>query len=169
MLARTTMASPVGTLTLVASDAGLRAVLWEVERPGRVRLPADVADAAHPVLEATSAQLREYFAGRRTTFDLPLDLHGTAFQVEVWRALGDIAYGRTETYADVARRAGGVEKTRAVAAAIARNPVSIVLACHRVVGRDGSLTGFAGGLPAKRTLLDLEADQARRVGVGGAA
>ena len=149
--------SPVGRLTLVGSDAGLRAILWPVERDGRVRLPADVDDGDHPVLARTTAQLDEYFAGRRRVFDLPLDLHGTAFQVKVWRALGEIAHGATTTYGELAAPLGGSHLARAVGAAVGRNPVSIVVPCHRVIGADGSLTGFAGGLDAKRALLALEA------------
>jgi methylated-DNA-[protein]-cysteine S-methyltransferase len=156
MIHRTHHDSPVGRLTLVGSDAGLRAVLWPVERDGRVRLPVDIVDAGHPVLTRTAAQLDEYFAGDRREFDLPLDLHGTAFQVKVWRALGEIAFGATTSYGELAAPLGGTHMARAVGAAVGRNPVSIVVPCHRVVGADGSLTGFAGGLDAKRTLLALE-------------
>ena len=156
MIHRTHHDSPVGHLTLVGSDAGLRAVLWPVERDGRVRLPDDVVDGDHPVLTRTAAQLDEYFAGDRRDFDLPLDLHGTAFQVKVWRALGEIGFGETTSYGELAAPLGGTHMARAVGAAVGRNPVSIVVPCHRVVGADGSLTGFAGGLDAKRTLLALE-------------
>ena len=153
---RTVVDSPMGPLTLVGSDAGLRAVLWPKERAGRIALPDTTVDDTHPVLTRTAAQIAEYFAGQRRTFDLPLDLHGTPFQVKVWRSLADIAYGTTSTYAEQAGRLGDPNKARAVGAANGRNPVSIVLPCHRVVGADGSLTGFAGGLDAKRFLLDLE-------------
>ena len=156
MIHRTYHDSQVGRLELVGSDAGLRAVLWPVERDGRVRLPDDVVDADHPVLTRTAAQLDEYFAGDRRHFDLPLDLHGTAFQVKVWRALGEIDFGGTTSYGELAAPLGGTHMARAVGAAVGRNPVSIVVPCHRVVGADGSLTGFAGGLDAKRTLLALE-------------
>lgn len=149
--------SPVGRLTFVGSDAGLRAVLWPVERPGRVPLPDKLDPAGHPVLERAMTQVDDYFAGRRRQFDLPLDLQGTAFQVKVWRALGAIGFGATSTYAAEATRLGDANKARAVGAAVGRNPLSIVLPCHRVVGADGRLTGFAGGLDAKRYLLDLEA------------
>jgi methylated-DNA-[protein]-cysteine S-methyltransferase len=152
----TVIDSPVGPLTLVGSDAGLRAVLWPNERPGRVTLPTTSVDDRHPVLVRAAAQITEYFAGQRRSFDLPLDLHGTAFQVKVWRSLADIAYGHTSTYSAQAARVGDPNKARAVGAANGRNPVSIVLPCHRVVGADGSLTGFAGGLDAKRLLLELE-------------
>lgn len=149
--------SPVGTLTFVGSDAGLRAVLWPVERPGRVVFPDEPTTADHPVLVRAMTQVREYLDGGRQAFDVPLDLHGTPFQVKVWRALAAIPYGATSTYGDEAVRLGDARKARAVGAAVGRNPVSIILPCHRVVGTDGSLTGFAGGLEAKRHLLALEA------------
>ena len=150
--------SPVGRLTFVGSDAGLRAVLWPVERTGRVPLPADLAEAAdHPVLARAVEQVRQYFAGERRTFDVPLDLRGTPFQLKVWRGLAAIPYGATSTYGAEADRLGDARKARAVGAAVGRNPVSIIVPCHRVVGSNGSLTGFAGGLDAKRLLLALEA------------
>jgi methylated-DNA-[protein]-cysteine S-methyltransferase len=158
MHARTVVASPVGPLTLVASDRGLRAVLWPSDDERRVCVPADtVDDPTHPVLVTAAEQLREYFTGHRTAFDLPLDLHGTDFQIAVWRSLAAIPYGTTATYAEQAARLGDAKKARAVGMANGRNPVSIVLPCHRVVGADGSLTGFAGGLDTKRYLLDFEA------------
>ena len=156
MLRRTTLASPVGTLTLVGEDAGLVAVLWPDDPPVRVPLSAQQEEAAHPVLAAAVTQLDEYFAGRRTRFDLPLAPRGTAFQRAVWSALGDIPHGHTRSYADVARAIGRPAATRAVGAANGRNPLSIVLPCHRVIGSGGALTGFAGGLPAKRWLLAHE-------------
>ena len=147
--------SPVGQLTLVASDAGLRAILWPTEKPGRVKLP-DVTSGDHAVLQATTAQLTEYFAGKRQKFDIPLDLHGTPFQVKAWRSLADIPYGTTDSYAEQADRLGAPKAVRAVGSANGRNPISIVLPCHRVVASNGSLAGFAGGLDAKRWLLDFE-------------
>jgi len=162
MHASTTIDSPVGPLTLIASDTGLRAVLWPSERPGRVGVPDDVVERPeHAVLVVAAAQLRQYFEGRRTSFEVPLDLHGTDFQKKVWRALAEIPFGETVSYAEQAARLGDANKARAVGAANGRNPVSIVLPCHRVVGADGSLTGFAGGLDAKRFLLQHEADVAR--------
>ncbi len=155
MLCRTNLASPVGVLTLIASDAGLRAVLWPDERDGRVRLD-DPIDRQHPISDLAAIQLEEYFAGERRGFDVPLDLVGTEFQVTVWRSLAEIPYGETRTYAEHARRVGRPTATRAVGAANGRNPVSIILPCHRVVGADGSLTGFAGGVDTKRWLLDHE-------------
>jgi methylated-DNA-[protein]-cysteine S-methyltransferase len=162
--AMTTMTTPVGTLTLLASDAGLRAVLWDGEAPGvRVPWPDDVReDDTHPVLRATRTQLDEYFTGERQTFERPLDLHGTPFQVKVWRALATIPFGQTSTYGEQARSLGDSRKARAVGAADGRNPVSVVLPCHRVVGADGSLTGFAGGVDTKRRLLEHEAAVASR-------
>ncbi|PCG14410.1 MULTISPECIES: methylated-DNA--[protein]-cysteine S-methyltransferase [Sphingomonas] len=149
--------SPVGTLTLVADDAGLIAILWPDDAPGRVRLEDARDDAAHPVLSATAAQLAEYFAGGRTAFDLPLAPRGSDFQRAVWRALDTIPFGETRSYADIARAIGRPGAARAVGAANGRNPISIVTPCHRVVGTSGALTGFAGGLATKRWLLAWEA------------
>ncbi|WP_242122730.1 methylated-DNA--[protein]-cysteine S-methyltransferase [Sphingobium sp. Sx8-8] len=151
-----TMASPVGTLTLVASEKGLAAVLWENDDPDRVRLAPRVQAGDHPVLEEAERQLGEYFAGRREMFDLPLDFTGTDFQKRVWAALLTIPFGQTRSYADIARQIGKASACRAVGAANGRNPISIIAPCHRVVGANGALTGFAGGLEAKRYLLGLE-------------
>lgn len=157
-LARAVVDSPIGPLTLVASDAGLRAILWPDEASGRVPLPEAVADRPdHPVLIAAATQLEAWFAGERDDFDLPLDPVGTDFQRRVWDALTRIDFGSTSTYGAVAEEvAGDRGRARAVGAAIGRNPISIVVPCHRVVGADGSLTGFAGGLEVKRRLLDHE-------------
>lgn len=160
-LVSTVVASPVGPLTLVASDEGLRAVLWPGDDPARVPTATEAVPVAapgdHPVLAATAVQLDEYFAGERRSFDLPLDPVGTDFQLAAWRALREIPYGTTATYAEQAARLGDRNKARAVGAANARNPLSIVVPCHRVVGTDGRLTGFAGGVDTKRSLLELEA------------
>lgn len=148
---------PIGELTLVASAAGLRAILWDGDSESRVPLEyAEPADDA-PVLNAAAAQLSEYFVGERQGFDLALDPDGTPFQVKCWLALADIEFGETSTYTQQAIAVGSPKAVRAVGAANGRNPLSIVLPCHRVVGADGSLTGFAGGLDAKRWLLDHEA------------
>jgi methylated-DNA-[protein]-cysteine S-methyltransferase len=147
--------SPVGVLTLVASGVGLRAVLWPDDRVERVPLPMLTRDPSL-VLNETARQLDEWFAAKRTTFELPLDLRGTPFQVAAWHALADIPFGRTATYGEQAARLGRPTAVRAIGAANGRNPVSIVLPCHRVVGANGSLTGFAGGLETKRWLLDFE-------------
>lgn len=151
-----TFKSPVGELKLVASDAGLAAILWENDNPRRVRLEIAGEDPQHPVLLKTEKQLREYFAGKRTAFDLELDFAGTEFQKKVWQALLEIPFGETRSYAQIARRLNNPSATRAVGAANGRNPLSIVAPCHRVIGADGQLTGFAGGLEAKKYLLGLE-------------
>lgn len=151
-----TFASPVGVLTLAASGQGLAAVLWEKDDPARVRLGPRAEASGHPVLEAAARQLDDYFAGRRQRFDLPLDFRGTDFQKQVWAALLAIPYGETRSYADIARAIGRPSATRAVGAANGRNPLSIIAPCHRVIGSNGALTGFAGGLAAKRHLLALE-------------
>ena len=150
------MSSPVGRLTLVATDNGLAAILWEHDRPARVRLniAAEVND--HPVLVETERQLEEYFAGRRTEFAMTLDPSGTPFQRRVWDALLTIPFGETRSYAQMARQIGHPSAMRAVGAANGRNPLSIVVPCHRVVGSTGALTGFAGGLDVKAYLLALE-------------
>jgi methylated-DNA-[protein]-cysteine S-methyltransferase len=151
--------SPVGTLKLVASDAGLAAILWPNEHPGRVPLGALLEDDAHPVLLETERQLREYFEGTRKVFDLKLDFNGTEFQRKVWSALLTIPYGETRSYAEIARQIGSPQAVRAVGAANGRNPISIVAPCHRVIGSTGKLTGFAGGLETKAFLLALEGPQ----------
>jgi methylated-DNA-[protein]-cysteine S-methyltransferase len=151
-----TIASPVGRLTLVGSDAGLAAVLWENDKPGRVRLNITGEDADHPVLAKAARQLGEYFAGSRTRFDLKLDFNGTAFQKQVWAALLTIPFGQTRSYQQIARQIGKPKAVRAVGAANGRNPISIIAPCHRVIGANGALTGFAGGLETKQHLLALE-------------
>lgn len=152
----TRMDSPVGELTLVASDAGLRSVTWPNERPGRVASPETLHAGDHPVLAAAKAQLGEYFSGTRAAFDLPLDLVGTDFQRRAWLALADVPYGETVSYGEQAARLGHPRSARAIGAANGRNPISIVLPCHRVIGGGGALTGFAGGLDVKRALLEHE-------------
>jgi methylated-DNA-[protein]-cysteine S-methyltransferase len=156
-----TMASPVGALTLVASHDGLAAILWENDRPGRVRLTLAQEDARHPVLVETERQLNEYFAGRRRIFSLELDFAGTQFQRKVWQALLEIPFGQTRSYGEIAKRIGAPAAVRAVGAANGRNPISIVAPCHRVIGATGKLTGFAGGLDAKAHLLALEQKSAQ--------
>jgi methylated-DNA-[protein]-cysteine S-methyltransferase len=151
-----TIASPVGKLKLIASDAGLAAILWEHEDPKRVRLGDLAEDPRHPILLQAERELGEYFAGRRTAFTVELDMVGTAFQKKLWRALLTIPYGETRTYRDLARQIGHPAASRAVGAANGRNPISIITPCHRAIGSDGSLRGFAGGLDAKQYLLTLE-------------
>ena len=151
-----TMDSPVGKLTLVASEQGLAAILWENDRPRRVRLNIDAEDTRHPVLLEAERQLGEYFAGRRTAFALPLHFAGTPFQTKVWHALLTIPFGETRSYGQIARQIGSPGAVRAVGAANGRNPLSSVAPCHRVIGAAGQLTGFAGGLEVKARLLALE-------------
>ena len=148
--------SPVGKLKLVASDQGLVAILWDNDRPRRVRLSELVEDQRHPVLEKTEQQLKEYFAGERNSFSIPLDMRGTVFQNDVWNALLAIPFGETRTYGQLAKQLGKPQASRAVGAANGRNPVSIIVPCHRVIGSSGKLTGFAGGLDRKAYLLTHE-------------
>jgi methylated-DNA-[protein]-cysteine S-methyltransferase len=151
-----TVASPVGRLTLVATDNGLAAILWENDRPHRVRLNMTAEDNTHPVLVETERQLEEYFAGERKKFTVKLDFAGTAFQRKVWNALLTIPFGETRTYGQIATQIGNPAAGRAVGAANGRNPISIIAPCHRVIGSTGKLTGFAGGLDVKAHLLALE-------------
>ncbi|WP_034913464.1 MULTISPECIES: methylated-DNA--[protein]-cysteine S-methyltransferase [Erwinia] len=153
-----TMPSPVGLLTLIASDRGLAAVLWENENPQRVRQMSPQEDPQHTVLLETERQLNEYFAGQRTRFTMALDFVGTDFQKKVWQALVRIPFGETRSYAQIAREIGHPTAVRAVGAANGKNPISIIAPCHRVIGSNGKLTGFAGGLENKALLLKIEAD-----------
>jgi methylated-DNA-[protein]-cysteine S-methyltransferase len=150
------MPSPVGALTLIASDHGLTAILWQDDNPNRVRLPDMQENPAHPLLVETERQLNEYFAGTRTTFTMTLDFVGTEFQKKVWQALVAIPFGETRSYADIAREIGNPKAVRAVGAANGKNPISIIAPCHRVIGSNGKLTGFAGGLEVKAFLLKIE-------------
>ncbi|MBD9436587.1 methylated-DNA--[protein]-cysteine S-methyltransferase [Pseudoxanthomonas sp. PXM03] len=153
------LASPVGTLTLAATDDGLHAIEFPRNRHPANR--AEWTEGQHPVLDLAARQLDEYFAATRRAFDLPLAPRGTDFQRTVWLALAGIAYGETVSYAQLAQRVGKPTAMRAVGAANGRNPLPIVLPCHRVIGADGSLTGFGGGLPTKQFLLELEGALAR--------
>ena len=150
------MASPVGQLKLVATETALVAVLWENENPNRVRLAELIENTQHPILLETQKQLNEYFAGQRQVFDLPLDFEGTEFQQKVWKALLTIPFGETRSYKQIAEQIGNVKAVRAVGAANGKNPISIIAPCHRVVGANGKLVGFAGGLENKDVLLRLE-------------
>jgi methylated-DNA-[protein]-cysteine S-methyltransferase len=152
----TKMESVVGELTLVASNIGLAAILWENDAPGRVRLGDMVEDAEQPILVDAKRQIAAYFAGTLTAFTVPLDFQGTEFQKSVWAALLTIPFGETRSYGEIARQIGRPSSSRAVGAANGRNPISIITPCHRVIGANGSLTGFAGGLEAKKLLLALE-------------
>ena len=141
--------TPIGPLGLAASDDGLTRVLF---RAGKMR-----PEGSSPILDAAAEQLDDYFAGELTEFDLPLDLGGTEFQRSCWLALATIPYGQTVSYGEQARRLGlGPDAARAVGAANGQNPLPLVLPCHRVIGANGSLTGFGGGLDVKRRLLELE-------------
>lgn len=147
--------TPIGPLQLAASDAGLHAIDFPQARPplrGRAHWQA----GNHALLRETAAQLRAYFARRLRRFDLPLAADGTAFQREVWQALARIPYGTTTSYVGLARELGRPTASRAVGAANGRNPIPIVVPCHRVIGASGALTGFAGGVPTKQFLLELE-------------
>ncbi|MBM4260720.1 MAG: methylated-DNA--[protein]-cysteine S-methyltransferase [Deltaproteobacteria bacterium] len=150
------MISPVGRLKLVASENALLAVLWEREAPDRVKLDVLTAAQHHPILQSAKRQLAEYFAGQRTRFELPLAARGTEFQQKVWRRLREIPFGKTKSYLEIAKAVGAPQASRAVGAACGKNPISIIVPCHRVVASNGNLTGFAGGLDIKARLLALE-------------
>jgi methylated-DNA-[protein]-cysteine S-methyltransferase len=154
-----TMQSPVGKLKLVASHCGLAAILWEKDDPKRVRLSPLAENKEHPVLLEAERQLNEYFAGKRKTFSLKFDFAGTEFQKRVWQALRTIPFGETRSYGQIARQIGHPKAVRAVGAANGKNPISIIVPCHRVVGSNGQLTGFAGGLETKASLLRIEAEK----------
>lgn len=149
--------SPVGKLKIVASEKMLVAIEWEGEPGNRKRQDHSRLDPRHPILLETERQLGEYFAGTRTRFDLPLEPGGSEFEKKVWQALTKIPYGRTRSYLDVAKAIGSPKACRAVGAANSRNPLPIVVPCHRVIGANGQLTGFAGGLERKASLLAHEA------------
>jgi methylated-DNA-[protein]-cysteine S-methyltransferase len=149
-----TTASPIGPLTLVATSDAIVGIRFGEDDVGMNSVSAAVGD--HPVLDAAARQLREYFAGERTEFDLPLAPAGTEFQRMAWTALRSIPFGETISYGEQARRLGDKNKSRAVGAANGKNPIPIVVPCHRVVGANGHLTGFAGGIDVKAWLLDHE-------------
>ena len=155
MILHTTIDSPVGPLLLVADNDGLRLIEFHTPRHPMPR-GEDWREGGNEVLKITRVQLNEYFDGARRTFDLPLAPRGTDFQRTVWQTLAGIPYGETISYAQLATRVGKPSAMRAVGAANGRNPLPIVLPCHRVIGADGSLTGFGGGLPTKQFLLALE-------------
>ena len=161
-IVRTSCSSPLGDITLAATDQGLAGVWFDGQqhRPDCAQWPVD---ARHPVLLEAAQQVRQYLAGARDHFTLPLDLRGgTAFQQSVWRSLLQIPFGATATYGAVSQRVGRPKAVRAVGAAVGRNPLSMVVPCHRVMGADASLTGYAGGLARKAALLELEAGTERR-------
>jgi len=143
--------SPIGKIGIEENAGAISRVFFDGDKPS-----PDAGRGETPLIRQAAAQIAEYFAGKRKAFDLPLALHGTPFQLSVWRALQAIPIGETRSYLDIAAAVGNPRATRAVGMANNRNPVAIVVPCHRVIGRDGSLVGYAGGLPAKRYLLELE-------------
>ena len=159
-IVQTRFQSPLGLMMLAATHSGLAGVWFEGQRHMPIALTSPSGwplDTSHPVLIKTMQQLSEYFAGQRQQFDLPLDLSGgTAFQQAVWQALLTIKPGQTSSYGNVSKTMGNAAAVRAVGAAVGRNPISIIVPCHRVLGSDGSLTGYAGGLDRKTALLRLE-------------
>jgi methylated-DNA-[protein]-cysteine S-methyltransferase len=159
------IASPLGPLLLARTATGLAGAWFDQQKhhPAAIAAPERDDD---PLLAAAARQLRDYFAGDSVAFDLALDLQGTAFQRAVWAELLRIAPGATCSYGDIARRLGTPSASRAVGAAVGSNPVSIIVPCHRVVGSTGSLTGYAGGLARKVSLLRIEAERAARSGRG---
>ena len=154
--------SPIGRLRLVATDEGLSRLLFDQQVGENQDSDGDSAESDdHPVLVAATAQLEEYFAGERREFDIPLDLTGTDFQRAAWSALACVPFGETRSYRQQAEAIGRPKAVRAIGAANGRNPVPIVLPCHRIVGSDGSLTGYGGGLPIKEYLLNHEQAQSQ--------
>jgi methylated-DNA-[protein]-cysteine S-methyltransferase len=152
----TEIATSLGPMRLAATSAGLVGIAFEGDRYAPPTGPAWIRDEAYPALREAASQLAAYFAARRLTFDLPLAARGTPFQRTVWAAIAAVPAGETISYAELARRAGCPGSARAAGAATGRNPLAIVVPCHRIVGSDGSLTGYAGGLDRKRALLALE-------------
>lgn len=156
------VSTPIGRITVVASHRGVHNVTFPNGGHLNVQGMHIHDDADHPVVARALDQLREYFDGTRTSFDLPLDLEGTEFQVAAWKALCEVPFGATASYKQQAHSIGRPTATRAVGAANGRNPVAIVLPCHRIVGADGSLTGFGGGLASKQWLLEHEQNIVRQ-------
>lgn len=148
--------SPIGRLRLIAGDEGLTAILWDNDRPLPVHLANLVENLAHPILLRAEKELNEYFSRERKAFSVALDMRGTHFQKQVWAALLAIPFGETRSYAQIANQVGNPKATRAVGAANGQNPIPIIVPCHRVIGANGKLTGFGGGLEIKDRLLSLE-------------
>lgn len=151
--------SPLGAMLITASDSAVTGVHFVGEKHFPGIEAGAVEDPSHCLLDDAVRQLAEYFAGRRTVFELLLDPRGTSFQKQVWTRLRAIPYGETRSYGQLAVELGDVKTVRAVGAANGRNPISIIVPCHRVIGADGSLTGYAGGLERKEALLRLESRQ----------
>ncbi len=156
----TTVESPIGTL-LLASEAGELTALYMHGGEQAAAKMGWTRDDSSPVLRSAAEQLQEYFAGRRSEFDLPLRMDGTEFQRRVWSELLNIPFGQTISYGELARRVGNPAAARAVGLANGRNPISIVVPCHRVIGSSGRLVGYGGGLDRKKFLLDLERREAQ--------
>ena len=152
MIYKTFIETKIGSLEIVQEGEFLTHLLFNDKKS-----PADVAEKSTPFLQMVAGQLKEYFAGKRREFDIPLKLSGTDFQLAVWNALQTIPYGETRSYREIAEQVGSPKACRAVGMANHRNPIAIIVPCHRVIGADGSLTGFGGGLELKRQLLELEA------------
>ena len=155
MLAYDQFDTPHGTMLVTATPKGLAGVYFK----GQKHFPKKrewQRDARHPMLRRARRELAEYFAGKRKRFDVPLDPQGTVFQRKIWKAISSVSFGRTLTYSEIAKRAGHAGSARAAGAATGRNPISVIVPCHRIMGSDGSLTGYAGGLNRKRALLRLE-------------
>ncbi|MEY4220931.1 MAG: putative methylated-DNA-protein-cysteine methyltransferase [Actinomycetota bacterium] len=151
------LTAPIGDVTVVASDLGVRYVMFAEDAHPKPLSNLDIhVNPQHPVVKYTLDQLREYFDGARIAFDVPLDLHGTEFQVATWKSLAEIPFGKTISYGEQAASIGRPKAVRAVGGANGRNPVAIVLPCHRVIGANGSLTGFGGGIAVKQWLLQHE-------------
>jgi methylated-DNA-[protein]-cysteine S-methyltransferase len=153
--------SPVGALTLAGTGTHLKGLYFDSERHRNVVKPSWQEDAS--AFRDVMAQLDEYFAGKRTTFDVPLAAEGTPFQRRVWAALRTIPFGETVSYVEIARRIDAPTASRAVGAANGQNPISIIVPCHRVIGASGALTGFGGGIERKRFLLGFESGESKSV------
>lgn len=148
--------SPMGRMLIVATDEGLSG-LYFVDQKYYREVESDWVQAEkHPIVRQTAREMKEYFAGKRQVFEVPLAAEGTSFQAKVWKAISSVKYGNTITYSELARRAGHPDAIRAAGTATGRNPITIIVPCHRIVGSDGSLTGYAGGLERKRGLQELE-------------
>ena len=149
------MASPIGSLYLVASQKGLQSISW-TKQPIKLMKSLNRSDSGEKILDDTCRQLTEYFGGKRKKFDIPLDLEGTEFQKQVWKELSKIPFGQTLSYRDVAQRIKNPKAVRAVGSANGKNPVCIIIPCHRVIAADGSIGGYTGGIQIKQQLLKLE-------------
>ena len=150
------MQTPVGELTLIGSEKGLSALHWEDDRPERVKVRAEIEDHMNIFLKQAKEEVLEYFSGTRKEFTVPLDPIGTEFQLKVWEELKKIPYGEFISYKELATRIGNPNASRAVGGANGKNPLSIIVPCHRVIGASGKLTGFAGGIGVKSKLLNFE-------------